>query len=153
MAEIPRNPIIIGCLCGLGLALVLPGAMSAHNWLTDSVQLLAQASIPLALLVTGAQLDLAAMRADWAVLGWVAAGKLLGQPLLALGLALALGCDQVALCTVVVLMACPTAMAAVPMARLMGGDARLMAAVVTSTTVLAAPVLFAWLTLMRYMLS
>lgn len=153
LAEIPRNPIILGCICGLVLAMAEPGALAARSWWADSLHLLAQTSIPLALLVTGAQLDLAALRADWAVLGWASAVKLFGQPLLALGLAAALGCDRVALCVVVVLMACPTAMAAVPMARLMGGDAGLMAALVTTTTVLAAPVLFAWLTLMRYILS
>ena len=46
---------------------------------------------------------------------------------------------------VVVMMACPTAIAAGPMARLLGGDERLVVAVVVTSTALAPLTLLGWL--------
>ena len=46
------------------------------------------------------------------------------------------------------MMACPTAIAAGPMAALLGGDERLVTAVVVTTTALAPVTLLVWLVLL-----
>jgi malonate transporter len=156
-AEIPRNPIIAGCLGGIAIALWRPVLDGGPPWwqafagqTAVTAGLVAQAAVPLALIATGAQLDLSAMRRDARLLAGAAVLKLAVAPALALAAAWALGCSPAGTAAVVVLLACPAAMASVPMARLLGGDAALMAALVTATTVAAPPALFAWLAFVRY---
>ncbi len=58
------------------------------------------------------------------------------------------GLDQPSRMAVVVILAAPTAMVAVPMAAILGGDVELMTAVVTASTALAPLSMGLWLALL-----
>ena len=73
--------------------------------------------------------------------------KLILVPAATWGLCHLLGVDPASTCCAVILMASPTAIVSVPMARLLGGDAALMAALVTATTVIAPATMLGWLLL------
>lgn len=142
--ELPRNPLILACVLGILLAWFAPGVLTG-TLIGDSLTLLAQASLPLALLVTGAALDLARIRAAPVLLLLAALGKLLLAPALTAALAWACGAGAIGIAAAAILMACPTAVANVPMARQLGGDEALMAAQVVLTTVIAPISLVVWM--------
>jgi predicted permease len=75
--------------------------------------------------------------------------KLVLVPALTWAAGMALGVEPLALTAAVVLMACPVAVASVPMARMLGGDAELMAALVVLTTVAAPVAMLGWLLVLR----
>jgi malonate transporter len=81
------------------------------------------------------------------VLAAAALGRLVIEPLLAIGLARLLGLDGIALGVVALCSAVPTSSTAYLLARALGGDAELTAAVTTVTTVLAIVTLPAVLSL------
>jgi len=148
LAHLPRNPLIVACALGTVASLIQPDLLKGHM-IGDSIALLAHAAIPMALLLVGMQLDLGLVRRNHLLLSTVALGKLLLVPAATWGIGILLGVSGPALTAAVVLMACPVAIAAVPMARLLGGDAELMAAMVVVTTVAAPVALFAWLLILR----
>jgi predicted permease len=148
LAHLPRNPLIVACALGTLASLIRPDLLHG-NVVGDTVTLLARAAIPMALLLVGMQLDLGLVRRSRGLLALVALGKLLLVPAATCGIGLALGVTGPALTAAVVLMACPVAIAAVPMARLLGGDAELMAAMVVVTTLAAPVALFGWLLVLR----
>lgn len=148
VAELPRNPLIIGCALGALFGFVAPGALATDPF-GQAFVLGAGAAVPLALLVSGASLSWTAVRGQTAPLALVCLAKLVLVPAATGAIAWALGCSHAGIVAAVLLMAAPAAMAAVPMARLLGGDVPFMAAVVTATTVLAAPALAGWLLALR----
>lgn len=144
VAQLPKNPLIIACLAGLACAYFTPGIL--HGTVVESsLNLLAASSLPLALLVTGAALDLSRIRAAPGLLIAAAVGKLLIVPGIVAGLAWLAGASQVGLAAATVLMACPTAVANTPMARQLGGDEALMAAQVVLTTIISPITLVLWM--------
>jgi predicted permease len=147
LAELPRNPLILACLTGGVLAWIQPGLLSGHA-LGRTLELLGAMAVPLALLTTGARIDLHLARARPVAVGLITAAKLVLVPLGTWVLCRAFGAPEPATVAVVVMMACPTAIAAGPMAGLLGGDERLVAAVVVTTTALAPLTLLVWLTLL-----
>lgn len=144
LADLPRNPIILGSLAGVVLSLIQPRLL-AGTMPGTMLTMLGAAAIPLALVLTGSHLDLAALRARPGLLAAAALGKLVLLPALTWGLCWLLGVDGPARSAAVVLMACPTAMAAVAMARILEADHRLMAALIAASTVLAPFTLLGWL--------
>jgi predicted permease len=148
LSHLPRNPLIVACAFGTIASLISPRLLQG-NVGGDAISLLARAAIPMALLLVGMQLDLGLLRRSRGLLSLVALGKLVLVPAATCGLGIVLGVHGAALTAAVVLMACPVAIAAVPMARLLGGDAELMAAMVVVTTIAAPTALFGWLLVLR----
>lgn len=128
------NPLIQASLAGIvvgSLALPLPA------WLMGPLDLLARASLPLALLGVGAGLELALLRRpNPAVLASAALKLGLLPGLTALACA-ALGVGGTPAQTLVLFAATPTSASAYVQTRLMGGDHVLMAAAITLHVVLA----------------
>jgi malonate transporter and related proteins len=132
--QIVANPLILACAAGLAaqaLGLTKLGPAS------DALALLGQAAMPVALITVGAGLDFTALRADAAKIASASALKLLLAPLLIWAFANALGASPLALAVAVGVGATPTAAAGFTLARELGGDARLMAAIITATTLLS----------------
>lgn len=144
LADLPFNPIILGSLTGVVLSLIRPQMLDGTMPGT-MLHMLGAAAIPLALVLTGSHLDLAAIRARPALLVAAAVGKLLVLPALTWGLCWMLGVEGAARTAAVVLMACPTAMAAVAMARILSADHELMAALIAASTLAAPLTLLGWL--------
>jgi malonate transporter and related proteins len=130
-----RNPLIWACIIGLTANLVhLPLPKIWH----EVADALGRSSLAIGLLVTGAGLHLEGLLRPsvGAAIGVVF--KLVLMPVLALGLALWFGVSGRGLVIVAICAAVPTSPSAYVMARQMGGDAPLLAQIITLQTILAA---------------
>lgn len=129
-----RNPLILACLAGVLLnvsGIGLPGVSA------PALDLLGQAALPLGLVAVGVALR---PRALWhsGRAFWVSSLlKLVITPLLALALAWLAGLHGVDRNVALLFAALPTATSAYILARQLGGDAELMAAIITGQTLLA----------------
>lgn len=144
LAALVRNPLILACL--LGIALNLSG-VGLPGWSAAAVELLGRAALPLGLVAVGVALrPQALMRRDRGV--WAAhLVKLVLLPAGVLGLALAAGLDPVSRDVALLFAALPTATSAYILARQLGGDSELMAALITGQTLLSMATLPLWLRL------
>lgn len=147
--EVWRNPLIIACVAGLALGAWRPGLLDG-TVVGSGLKLAAGAAIPLALLLAGFGLSGDGLRGHAGVLAAATLGKLVVVPGLTWMAGWWLGCPPAAVAAAVFLMAAPTAMASVPMARLLGGDVELATAGVTATTVAAVLSLAGWLVVMGW---
>ena len=138
------NPLIIACAAGFAVALLggLPHGLAplARN--------LGQASVALGLLAVGAALSLGAMRDRLALQLVTTLLKLVVMPALTLAACRLLGLDQLSTAMAVLFMAMPTAATSYVMARAMGGDAPLMAAITSTEHALSVITLPLWLVLL-----
>ena len=135
LVAILQNPLIWGCVIGLVLNVTgLPWPAPAAA-LFDA---LGRTSLPLGLLMVGAGLRVdQALRPRAATL--VATGlKLVVMPALAIGLGVLFGAHRTGLAVIACCAAVPTASNAYVLARQMGGDAPLMAEILTVQTIAAA---------------
>lgn len=132
--QIIANPLILGC--AFGLAANLAGLHDLGP-ATDALRLLGGAAMPIALMCVGAGLDFKALRGAGVKVATASAMRLLLAPLLVYGVARLLGVPPLPTAVAVGIASTPTAAAAYTFAREMGGDARLMAAIITATTILS----------------
>lgn len=126
------NPVLMACLIGLALNFArvpsIPGV-------SETLELLGSAALPLGLIVAGAGLSFAEVaRRKWTIAG-VSFVKLGIMPFLMWGLCRAFGGDELAQGLALLCGAAPGAAAAYMLARQMGGDAPLMAGIIAATTV------------------
>ncbi len=130
--------------CALGLALNYTGA---PNVIYDTFSILGAPAIALTMMAVGAGLDLASARAARNLVAANMALRLIGMPLLVFGLCWLAGLSGLPRTVAVIAAAVPTAATAYTMARKMGGDAELMAQIVTfqSLASMATLPLFIWL--------
>lgn len=140
LRQIGTNPLVLGCL--VGFAFAAAGGMPAG--VAPFARSLGQASLALGLLCVGAGLALGDLTRVPLTQATTAALKLLAVPAVTLGLGRALHVDAAALTVLTLTMAAPTATSAFVMARAMGGDARLMAAIITLQHFLAVVTLPVW---------
>jgi malonate transporter len=132
---IAGNPLIIACVAGITLNLLGVTLPTAVNIFAG---ILGQASIALGLLAVGAALDFSVLRRGrWPVIG-MCAMNLIAYPAIMAGFALLYGLDGLGRSVVVLWASLPTSAASYILARQLGGDAPLMAAGITATTVAAA---------------
>jgi malonate transporter len=128
------NPLILSCLAGLAAQ-----ALGMHDlgFATGALHLLGDAAMPIALVCVGAGLDFKAVRAARGPVALACFLKLAAAPAVMWGAATLFGASPVAAAVAAGVGSTPTAAAGYTMAREMGGDARLMAAIVTATTLLS----------------
>ena len=134
LLPILKNPLILGCVVG---ALINLSGLGLPGGSDRLLSLMAAASLPLGLLSVGAALQPQQLRSQLAPLAWNTAIRLLIMPLLAWGVALTLGLPLLETAVVVVFFAIPTATASYILTRQLGGDAPLMAGVITLQTLLS----------------
>lgn len=128
------NPLVLACALGLTLGLAdleLPALAD------EMLRILAAASLPLALIATGAGLRWQGLGAERHWLIGTALFKLTGQPLLALLVGWMIGLEGLALAVVVLFAALPLSPTAYVQTRAMGGHSDFMASAVALQTVLA----------------
>ena len=128
------NPLVIACAVGLGLGFA---EIRIPSILDEVLRILAMASLPIALLATGAGLRWQGLGADAGWLVATAAFKLAGQPLLTFALGRAIGLDGPALAVVVLFAALPLSPTAYVQTRAMGGHAVFMANAVALQTLIS----------------
>lgn len=132
--QIIANPLILGCAAGL-LAQAI--GVTEFGPLSEALRLLGQAAMPVALITVGAGLDFSALRADSVKVAASSALKLLIAPLVLWTTATLCGASPLAAAVAAGIGATPTAAAGYTLAREMGGDVRLIAAIITATTLLS----------------
>lgn len=129
-----RNPFIWSC--GLGVAFSASG-VPMPKFASDFMHVLGQASLPLGLIIVGAGLDLKTVAKFNAALLISTAIKMLLMPAIALGTAYLMGVRGPALAVVAIAAAVPSAPNGYMLARQMGGDAPLLARILTIQTFVA----------------
>lgn len=139
--QLALNPLLLACLAGFAISLA--GGLPAG--LAPLARALGQASIALGLLCVGAALSLGAMRDRLPLQLATCVIKLVLVPGMVLLLGRALGLEPLALSAALVFMALPTATTSYVMARAMGGDAPLMAALTTLEHLVAILTLPLWI--------
>ena len=128
------NPLIIGSSLGAVWGYVRIGF---HPLLAGVLEPLSDLALPLGLMTVGAGLQLKALRGT-SLPFLVSSGlKLIGFPLMTAALALALGLSGTLVQASILLATLPTATSSYILARQLGGDAPLMAAIVSGQTLLA----------------
>lgn len=131
MRGVLTNPLIIGIVLALPVSatgLQLPGvALQAAQYLADM-------TLPLALLCTGAALDFRSLREDMASTVFAAFGKLVAMPLIFVAGALLLGFRGMELGIMMLMASAPSAAAGYVMVRAMGGNATLAANIIAMST-------------------
>nr|WP_312052364.1 AEC family transporter [Brevundimonas diminuta] len=126
------NPILLACL--LGLALNFSGAPQPPG-VSETLQLLGSAALPLGLIVAGAGLSFRELARTRVTVGAVVVVKMIVTPLAMWQLARLYGGDELAQGIALLCGAAPGAASAYVLARQMGGDAPLMAGIIAATTV------------------
>jgi len=134
LKAIATNPLIVGSVVG-----VLWGYFEVgfHPLLAGVLEPLSNLALPMGLMTVGAGLQLSALRGGAAPFVVASALKLVAFPLMAFGLAMLLGLDGTLVQAAVLLATLPTATSAYILARQLGGDAPLMAGIISGQTLLA----------------
>ena len=130
-----RNPLIWACVVGLALNVTHVPLPRIWHEVADA---LGRSSLAIGLLVTGAGLHLEGMFRPSLAAGVAVFLKLILMPVLAVVLALWFGLTGSSLAIVTACSAVPTSSSAYVLARQMGGDAPLLAQIITLQTILAA---------------
>jgi hypothetical protein len=140
LRQVFLNPLILGCLAGFAI-----GALGGlPPGIEPAVRNLGQAAIALGLLCVGAALTLDGLSIAPMTQAATALLKLFVMPLMTWALCALIGLGQPATAIAVLFMALPTAATSYVMARAMGGDAKLMAAITTSEHLLSVLTLPVW---------
>jgi malonate transporter and related proteins len=141
--DILKNPLIIGTC--LGIAAKLMGVQVPEPVML-TLERLAQAAVSLGLLAVGAGLVFSGLKGNWPVSIWWLFVKLLVSPLVAVLYAHFTGLAQEQTMVLLVFSAIPSASSAYLLAARMGGNAPLVACLISMSTVGAAvtlPLVFA----------
>lgn len=145
VAELARNPLIIAVLIG---AIVNITGIGLPWVLAPVLDFLGDAALPLALLSVGAGLNLGAIRATGSIVVATTELRMLLAPILAMAMAWLLGIEGVTRAALVIYATLPVSPAAYILARQLGGDSELMAAIIAATTIAGLMTLPLWLTLL-----
>ncbi len=141
--EILKNPLIIGT--SLGIAAKLLGVQVPEPMML-TLERLAQAAVSLGLLAVGSGLVFSGLKGNWAVSIWWLTVKLVAAPLVAVLYAHFMNLPEEQAVVLLVFSAIPSASSAYILAARMGGNAPLVACLISMSTVGAAftlPLVFA----------
>lgn len=134
LGDLTRNPLILGCLLGVGLnasGIRLPTAIDGI------LSLAGKAAFPVGLMAVGAAYRAGNLRMHWQPLVVSSTVQFLCKPLIAWGLATSMGLSGMAQAVAVLLFSVPTAPSAYILSRQMGGDPDSMSAIITAQTCLS----------------
>jgi predicted permease len=129
--QIIANPLILGSLAGLAAR---GAGLHELGPVTDALNLLAHAAMPVALVCVGAGLDFKALRTARSQVATACFMKLAIAPVVMWSAATLCGASPLAAAIAAGVGSTPTAAAGYTLSREMGGDSQLMAAIITATT-------------------
>jgi len=146
LRTLARNPLILACVAGI--------VFQAAGWHLPAagarvLEVLADASLPLALMIVGAGLNFSGLGGSRRAVATTSALKLILMPLLMAGFCALYGVEGAARAAAIIAGAVPGAPSSFILARILGGDAPLMASLITVGTVLA----FVTMPVMVYLLA
>ena len=146
--NILKNPFIIASLVGLAVNLL---EIPLWEPLVSTLEISGRAGLACALLIVGAGLRLSHAFPPARDVWFSVVLRLIFMPALALSLAMVFGLRGIPLEVIIISTAVPTAMNSYVLAKKMGGNASLIAAIVTIQTPLSAIAIPLWLTFSRSM--
>ena len=149
MAELARNPLMGAIILG-GIVNFL--SIPVPDFISGAANILGSAALPMLLLCVGASIRISALRAHSAALVLAVLAKLLVLPVIMMLVGSTLGLDKDVLLVLAVLAVAPTATSSFTLAQELGGDAPLMAEIITVQTLVAAVGIPAWVLLMTHLL-
>lgn len=145
-AAVVRNPLIVACLAGFA---VNASGLAIPLIVEETLRILARAALPLGLLCVGAGLELVRLAAARRATVITLALKLLLMPALTALFCRLFGVEGLTAAAAILFNAVPISASSYVLARQMGGDAPLMASLITWSTigaVLTMPLVLALLT-------
>ncbi|MFS8182062.1 AEC family transporter [Pseudovibrio denitrificans] len=148
--ELIKNPFIISVAAG---GLINASGGQIPEVIANYLTFLGSAALPIAVLCVGAALDLGALRRPGPALTSAFLLRNVLAPGIALSFALTLGLDEISATIVTLVFSVPAAGASYVLAKKMGGDAKLMAEILTLQTVAAAITIPAWLLVVAYLIG
>lgn len=128
------NPLIIAPMIGAALN---AGEIGSPPVVGPLLEILGRAALPVGLMAVGAGLDIAAVRPAGRLVVWTAGTKLAILPALTFLTSWLFGLDALATGVCVTYATLPVSISSYVLARQMGGNAELMAGIVTATTLVA----------------
>lgn len=131
LVSVAKNPLVAACLIGIFLSF---GEIELWPVLVNFLVILSQPALPLGLLAVGAGMQFSAVSEQSSLLMTALLNKLLLAPLLALVLSLGLDLNHAAAVIVVLMMALPAPPSSFILAKQLGGNAPLMANIVSMQT-------------------
>lgn len=144
LLTIAKSPLIWACIVGLTINLLgIPVARPLHEF----ADALGRCSLAMGLLVVGAGLQLEGLRRPGAAATLTVVLKLAVMPLIAIALGMAFGLSGTSLAVVACCASVPSASNGYILARQMGGDAPLLAQILTLQTALAVLTMPVFITL------
>lgn len=132
---IVKNPIILACVVGW---LINACGFTLPGWTMETMSIVSRAALPIALLCVGAALILRFERARVVGLAVACVLKLAIMPIVAIHIAQYFGLSGLAFVIVILFAGTPASPASYVLARQLGGDAPLMAAILSLQTLLTA---------------
>lgn len=134
LRDVMRNPLLMACVLGMianASGLGLPPIAGPF------LEVLGRAALPVGLLAVGAGIDLQAAHRAGGPVAASTLGKLVLSPAIAIGLSLLLNMPSLDMAALALYAGLPCSASAYVLARLMGGDAKMMASIITVQTLVA----------------
>ena len=148
--DLVRNPLLLAVGAGTSINLLDVGTIPV---LHETTALMGNAAVPIVLMCVGANLRIRGMQSSFGPMLISGFGKLLLFPAVILLLSQALGLSTLETSVALIFGAAPTGSAAYTLARQMGGDAPLMAAIVTIQTAIVFVSLPATIKVVQHLLG
>lgn len=145
LKQIIKNPLIIGCVIGIGLNLsniILPSPIRI------TVSMMGSIALPLGLMAVGAALIFKDLKSVIKALLVSSTLKLIIYPLISYALTVAFGFDRETQIVILIFSAVPTASSAYILAKNMGGDHQLMSRIITFQTLFSSLTYFVMFSLL-----
>ena len=142
LSEIARNPLLGSMLIGVAVNLL---DIPVPVFLAQAAVFLGDAALPLLLMSIGASLRFAAIRSNAAPLALAVAAKIIVFPMTLVLIGVMVGLGPLALVVLAAVGAAPTASSTYTLATELGGDAQLMAEIVSLQTLASAMSLPLWI--------
>lgn len=140
--QIATNPLILSTLLGIMLSVT---GIGLPPIIREVVTTFANASLLMGLLAIGASLDIGAVKTDGPRVMYSCFLKLIVFPAIAIGCGLLFGLEGLSMSVLILFASLPTATSSYILAARMGGNAKLMANIVATETLLAFATMPAWL--------
>jgi malonate transporter and related proteins len=135
LVSLVKNPLILACVGGFVLNTMGIGLFELASAM---LEILGRAALTLGLLCVGAGLDLGRLGRNPPAVVAASALKLVVMPVATWGFCRLLGVEGVPAATALLFTAAPISASSYVLARQLGGDAPLMAGLITLSTILAA---------------
>jgi len=141
LKQVFKNPLIIATLLGISfIILKINIPKPAYKTLSD----ISKIATPLAFIVLGAELQIGNMLKNIKYLISVNILRLVGNPLITIGVGKLIGFQGIELVALLSMSACPTAVASYTMAKEMNADGDLAGEIVATTSMLSIFTIFCW---------